>query len=105
MPDFRQWLNIFGYCVFMATNAISGTTVAKDWGLATVDIGEQSHLANTAVTPANYAFSIWGLIYFMTGGFVVVQALPSRRAWTEQKVGFWWAANTIIGEGMWPFAW
>ena len=33
----------------------------------------------TKFTPANYAFSIWGIIYTFVIGFTVYQALPSQR--------------------------
>jgi benzodiazapine receptor len=41
----------------------------------------------TAFTPAGYAFSIWGVIYSLMAGFVVLQALPSRAAWAEKVAG------------------
>jgi hypothetical protein len=33
----------------------------------------------TKFTPANYAFSIWGIIYTFVIGFAIYQALPSQR--------------------------
>ena len=33
----------------------------------------------TRFTPANYAFSIWGIIYTFVIGFAIYQALPSQR--------------------------
>jgi hypothetical protein len=48
---------------------------------------EVSNAYKTAFTPAGYAFSIWGIIYSLEAGFVVLQALPSRSAWTERVTG------------------
>ena len=46
-------------------------------------IGEVSDKYSTLITPAGYAFAIWGLIYLMLGAYVFYQAF---RAKPEQNV-------------------
>lgn len=43
-------------------------------------IGEQSDSVRTLVTPAGWAFAIWGALYTGTLLFAVFQALPAQRA-------------------------
>lgn len=40
---------------------------------------ELSNLYKTNFTPAGFTFSVWGVIYFFQGVFVVYQVLPSQR--------------------------
>ena len=40
---------------------------------------EVSNTYTTFFTPANYAFSIWGVIYLLLLGFALYQALPAQR--------------------------
>ncbi|MEX2535072.1 MAG: tryptophan-rich sensory protein [Trueperaceae bacterium] len=46
--------------------------------LAGRDTGEISDRFDVAVTPAGYAFSIWGVIYLALGAFVIYQLLPNQ---------------------------
>jgi len=51
----------------------------------------------TLITPAGWAFSIWGLIFLGEGVFCVAQLLPAyrRSAAVMEGVGYWWAAACI----------
>ena len=46
------------------------------------------------LTPAGYAFSIWGLIYLLLAGFVIYQFVPA--SWKRDSItrlGYWlWQA-------------
>jgi translocator protein len=56
-------------------------------------------------TPANFAFSIWGLIYLGLTGFVIYQALPSQRNNPMmRRVGYPFALTSVLN-GIWLFAW
>ena len=54
------------------------------------------------ITPAGFAFAIWGVIYALITGFVVYQALPTT--WVPDrnddlifnKIGFVFMANLLI---------
>lgn len=51
----------------------------------------------TLVTPAGWAFSIWGLIFLSEGVFAVAQLLPRYRdsAAVKHGVGYWWLAVCV----------
>lgn len=51
--------------------------------------------------PANYVFSIWGVIYTFLIIFMVYQALPSQRENPYlRKIGYWFAL-TCLANGIW----
>ena len=59
----------------------------------------------TQFTPANYAFSIWGVIYTFVIGFTVYQALPSQRDNPSLAgVRELFIANCALNI-VWTFAW
>lgn len=46
--------------------------------------------------PANYVFSIWGVIYTLLIGFGIYQALPSQRENPLlRRVGYWFAVSCV----------
>lgn len=63
-------LSAFGMNVFANINPFNGLT-----------IGEISNqfFSNILITPANYAFAIWGVIYLGLISLAIYQALPSQR--------------------------
>lgn len=66
---------IVAYLVMIAVNGLANSLPL--FGRTT---GEVSNLYPTLFTPAAFTFAVWGVIYFLLGGFVVFQALPARRA-------------------------
>lgn len=95
----QQLLNLLGYLVFLLISSLGGS------GALGKSIGAVSNSLPTAITPAGWAFSIWSAIFILTGTLSLVQAAPSRREWAWGKLGYWWMANTLLGEGLWAFAW
>jgi hypothetical protein len=70
-----------------------------------VTAGEVSDALYTYFTPANFAFSIWGLIYLGLTGFVVYQALPSQRDNPMmRRIGYPFALTSLLN-AVWLFAW
>jgi len=70
----RQVANVIAYGV---TVVINGLAVALPLnGLSTAQISDRFPVL---VTPANYVFGVWSLIYLLLAVFTVYQALPSRR--------------------------
>jgi hypothetical protein len=56
-------------------------------------------------TPANFAFSIWGVIYLALTAFVVYQALPAQRENRSlRRLGYLFAL-TCLENGGWILAW
>ena len=70
----RQIVNVVTYVV---TVVINGAAVALPLnGLTTAEISDRFPVL---VTPANYVFSIWSVIYLLLLAFIVWQALPRNR--------------------------
>ncbi|SHM75473.1 hypothetical protein SAMN04488057_103215 [Cyclobacterium lianum] len=70
-------------------------------------VGEISSLYPTAITPAAYAFSIWGLIYLALTAFLIYQwytYATGRQSLTVIPTGIWFTfAN--LANAFWVWAW
>jgi hypothetical protein len=64
-------------------------------------IGDQSDIARTLVTPAGWAFAIWGALYTGTIVFAVYQALPRQRSNPLLARLRWPAAGAFLGNALW----
>lgn len=64
-------------------------------------IGSQSQEARTLITPAGWAFSIWGALYTGAILFAIFQALPSERGPGLVTRLRWPAAGAFLGNGIW----
>lgn len=53
------------------------------------------------VTPAGYAFSIWGLIYAASLALAVYQLLPSQRHREVHRRTGWWIAAAFLASTVW----
>lgn len=71
----RQIANVVAYVLTLVVN---GLAVALP--LNGNSTGELSDRFPVLVTPANYVFSIWSLIYILLGAFTLYQALPRNRS-------------------------
>ncbi|MDY7020921.1 MAG: tryptophan-rich sensory protein [Cyanobacteriota bacterium] len=72
----RQWITLIAILVAFGVNVLSNLVPLN--GLT---IGEISNslFADVKITPANYAFAIWGLIYLGLFCLGIYQFLPSQR--------------------------
>ena len=64
-------------------------------------IGEQSDMVRTLVTPAGWAFAIWGALYTGTLVFAVYQALPRQRGNPLLARLRLPAAGAFLGNALW----
>ncbi|KZE11450.1 MULTISPECIES: hypothetical protein [Sphingomonas] len=64
-------------------------------------IGEQSNMVRTLVTPAGWAFAIWGALYTGTIVFAVYQALPKQRGNPLLARLRMPAAGAFLGNALW----
>jgi hypothetical protein len=64
-------------------------------------IGSQSDAVRTLVTPAGWAFSIWGALYTGSLAFAVYQALPAQRDNRLLAQIRWPAAGAFLGNAAW----
>ena len=64
-------------------------------------IGDQSNAVRTLITPAGWAFSIWGALYTGAIAFAIFQALPSQRTNSFLRAIRWPAAGAFMGNALW----
>lgn len=64
-------------------------------------IGEQSDAVRTLITPAGWAFSIWGALYTGSTLFAIYQALPAQRDNPLLHQIRWPAAGAFLGNALW----
>ncbi|MFA7441243.1 MAG: hypothetical protein WCZ66_09770 [Sphingomonadaceae bacterium] len=64
-------------------------------------IGERSDNVQTLITPAGWAFSIWGPLYAGSIIFAIFQALPSQRRSALLGRIRWPAAGAFLGNALW----
>ena len=58
--------------------------------------------ANTSpVTPADYAFAVWGLIYAACLALAVYQLLPSQQERTVHRLTGWWLFGAFTASALW----
>ncbi|MCR4280707.1 MAG: hypothetical protein NUV82_04810 [Candidatus Komeilibacteria bacterium] len=64
-------------------------------------VGEQSAGSQTAVIPAGYAFSIWGLIFLLALIYAIYQLFPSQRQNKLLRQVGWWTAGAFLFNTIW----
>lgn len=86
-------VNAVAFVLVIFINAISSTGLISKLG-----IGQVSDLYQTLITPAGYAFSIWGLIYFSVAVFVIWNLIPSVRddGLIFERIGYWFAVSCLF---------
>ncbi|MFN4114044.1 MAG: hypothetical protein ACK4GD_08890 [Sphingomonadaceae bacterium] len=77
-----------------------GATFLPQLGLGE-PIGDRSDSTRTLITPAGWAFAIWGPLFLGSAVFAVWQALPGQRHNAlVHRIG-WWAAIALAAQGVW----
>jgi hypothetical protein len=98
-----QISNGIAFVVMIFINYLSNTGLVNNNTNATV-----SRAYENLFTPAGYAFSIWGIIYLLTLGFVIYQGLglfnKTKDNDLSTKVG-WWFVVSCVANSLWLFAW
>jgi len=64
-------------------------------------IGTRSDSVRTLITPAGWAFSIWGALYAGSTAFAIYQLLPSQRDNPLLQRIRWPAAGAFLGNAAW----
>lgn len=94
----RSILVAVATAVTIAFNALAGTGRLN--GVMTNEVSDKYP---TVLTPAGYAFSIWGLIYFGLIAFTIYQLLPSKLV-RLRSVRMLYVASSILNCA-WLYAW
>jgi hypothetical protein len=97
MPNdkLRQLLNV---CFAVAQPVVAALT---QLGITGPSIGEISDRYPTYVVPAGYAFTIWNLIFALSLGYAVWQALPAERENPLLRVVGWPTASAMAATSAW----
>ncbi len=77
-----------------------GATFLPAFGIGE-EIGSRSDATRTLVTPAGWAFAIWGPLFFGTALFAIYQALPAQRRDELLNSISWPATGAFVGNGLW----
>lgn len=98
MERAKQILVIIATFAMILLNYLAATGI-----LGGVDTGAVSDKYPTNITPAGYAFAIWGLIYIGMIAFSIYQALPSN---AEKFKGLRWIyILSCAANGLWLYVW
>jgi hypothetical protein len=94
-------LNVVGLVATIAVSYLSNTGLFDGHTMAGL-----SARYPTPVTPAPYAFSIWGLIYLSLVGFVFYSAREAFRGSSDPalRIGGWFLVTCVVNCG-WVLAW
>lgn len=92
----RQVAVVFGVVSMIVMNGLSNTGAFG--GLTNKDISNKYH---TLVTPAGYAFAIWGVIFLGLLAFAIYQALPSQRQNVRFRAVGWLVVINTLCNGIW----
>ncbi len=77
-----------------------GATFLPQLGLGD-PIGDRSDSVRTLITPAGWAFAIWGVLFLGSGIFAIWQALPSQQSNAlVDRIG-WYAVVALAMQGIW----
>ncbi len=92
----RQFLVVFSVISMIVMNALSNTGA----------FGGQTNKAisdkyQTLITPAGWAFSIWGLIFLGLLAFAIYQALPSQRENIRFRAIGWLVVVNTLANAIW----
>lgn len=89
----RQWVNLIAIIAAFLVNTI--TNIVPVDGISIKDIAD-NYFPNVLVIPANYAFSIWGLIYISLIALGIYQALPDQQDNPRcRQLGYWLTVSSI----------
>lgn len=97
----RQWLTVVAILMAIALNGLSNV-----FPPAGQNVGEVSNtiLGGVIITPANYAFAIWGLIYLGLIIYGVYQALPGQRQNPVLAQVSWALIGACVLQIVWLYA-
>lgn len=92
----RQFLVAFSIISLIVMNYLSNVRAFAETTNADI-----SRKYQTVITPAGYAFAIWGLIFLALLAFAVFQALPSQRENPRFRAAGPWIILNALGNAVW----
>ena len=100
MVSTSDWVRV----VLVSVTAVAQTVASPLTSLAlgtSANTGAISDANLSPVTPAGYAFAVWGLIYVACLALAVYQILPSQRARLVHRRTGWWLAGAFTASAFW----
>jgi hypothetical protein len=94
--------NSLTFCLTLFLNYLYGSGVGER-----KSVGEISNQFDTLITPAGYAFAIWGLIYLLLFGFLLFQWISFFKKQNHKSLvpaSVWFGLSNIFN-GMWIVVW
>jgi hypothetical protein len=86
--------------VFAVAQVLSAPVTSLALGPSS-DQGPISDANLSPVTPAGYAFAVWGLIYLASLALAIYQLLPDQRARPVHRSTGWWLAGAFAASTVW----
>jgi hypothetical protein len=86
--------------VAAVAQAVSGPLTTLALGPSS-NTGAISDANASPVTPAGYAFGVWGLIYAACLALAVYQLLPSQQERTVHRLTGWWIFGAFTASALW----
>ena len=92
---------LLGFAAMVILNWMA--TIGTINGITTAGVSKEY---NSLFAPADYAFSIWGLIYLLLLVYVLFQLFTTRldTKGSETQIAFWFVISCIVNIG-WIFMW
>jgi hypothetical protein len=97
---FLPWLTLAAIVSTFVVNVLSNI-----YPLNGMNIGDISNteFADVLITPANYAFAIWGVIYLGLFGFGIYQLLPAQRSREPLNTIRAWVIVACVAQIAWVY--
>ncbi|MDX2230626.1 MAG: tryptophan-rich sensory protein [Leptolyngbyaceae cyanobacterium bins.349] len=96
----RQFITVFAILGSFVVNAISNIRPLNGESIGQIS---NTQFANVLITPANYAFAIWGVIYLGLIGFAAYQFLPPRQQHSELKRISYLLVLACVAQAAWVY--
>lgn len=95
------WLPWLTLLAIVGTFGVNIWSNLKPPGGQTIGEISNTQFANVQITPANYAFAIWGVIYIGLFAFGYYQLLPAQRADSRLRSARPWLILACVAQAVW----
>ena len=92
----RQFFVVFSVVTMIVMNYLSNAGAFG--GKTNAEISDKYH---TLITPAGYAFSIWGIIFLGVLAFAIYQGVGSQRTNPRFRAIGWWVVLNTLCNAIW----
>ncbi len=90
-----RWLVLASTVLMITLNSVPASVFGGQ------DNGTMSHKYQTLITPAGYAFAIWGIIFIGVLAYAIYQVMPAQRSNARFSAAAPWVIANMIFNGFW----